>query len=306
MRIIIVGPGAMGCLFAACLARSGAEVVLLDHNSTRAAQITRTGITVDDPAGDFHADVSATAKPRAAGIADLLMICTKSYATAEAAEFAAPCVGDDTTVLTLQNGLDNTEILGDIFSPERVIGGTTAHGATLLDTGHIRHTGVGETVIGSLSGAVNPRLIQIKEIFDKAGLSTTITTDLAAALWGKLVINCAINPLAALTRRKNGELLIDPGLAALMGQIANETTRIANAIGIKLPYKNAVQRAQEVCKATASNTNSMLADVLTGRRTEINEINGAVVRTATEQELAAPLNALLVVLVEGIKREGSI
>jgi 2-dehydropantoate 2-reductase len=303
MKIVIVGPGAMGCLFGGFLARAGEEVVLLDHRPERARQLSQNGLRIETPEGGFKVAINATADAEEIGAADVIFLCVKAFHTRAAFKRTAPCLGNKTLVLTLQNGLANvTRLAEGLVNFERIIGGTTGHGAILLETGHVMHTGTGDTVIGSMDyAAASSNLQTIKALLDKAGIATTITANLTSALWGKLVLNCAINPLAALTRLKNGELLREPALTDLLERVAEEAAAIAIANGLELPYPSAAARAKEVCSKTAENINSMLADVLRGSPTEIDEINGAVIGAATALGLRAPLNEALVALVKGLQ-----
>jgi 2-dehydropantoate 2-reductase len=301
MKIAILGPGTMGSLFGGLLARAGEEVVLLDYRPERARQIAASGISLKTAEGEFTIPVKAAADPTAIGAADLLLVCVKAFQTAAAAKWAAPCAGEQTSVLTLQNGLGNLEALSAAFGPSHVIGGTTGHGAILESVGRVIHSGTGETIIGEQSGEITPRLQKIKSLLDKAGIPATITTNLNGAIWGKMVINCAINPLAALTRLRNGDLLKEPALANLLAQVAVEAAQVASASGIELPYPDPAEQTKKVCLQTAENINSMLADVLSHRPTEISEINGAVVRTAEAVGLRAGLNGALTSLIRGIE-----
>jgi 2-dehydropantoate 2-reductase len=300
MKIVILGPGALGCLFGGFLARAGEEVTLLDYRPERAEKLSAKGLTIVTPTDEFQVPITATTYPETIGPADLLIVLVKAFATTEAAQTARPCVGEQTSILTLQNGLGNIEALTEIFGAERVIGGVTSNGATLLSTGEVKHTGAGETLIGEISGELTFRLEKIKQTFDKASLPTTLTRDLPGAQWGKLVFNCAVNPIAALTGRRNGEILQEPSLVDLLGAVAQEAAGIAAALGIKLPYDDPTAKVIQVCEATAENVNSMLADILGGRPTEIDQINGAVVKTAQRLGLAAPLNAALTALIHGL------
>lgn len=293
----------MGTLLAGLLARAGEEVTLLDYKPERAAQLAEFGLTVKTPEGDFSVPIRATADASEAGFADVILVCVKAFQTVAAAEHALPCVSRATTLLTLQNGLGNLEALSEIFGAERVIGGVTAHGATMAEPGKVIHTGVGETVIGEQTGKITARLEEIQLALNNAGISTSVTLNLPSAIWGKLVLNCAINPLAALTRLRNGDLLKEPALADLLVNVAKEAASVAKASGIKLPYNKPAEQVIKLCQLTAGNINSMLADVLSRRPTEINQINGAVARAAAAAGLPAPLNEALTAIVSGIEAE---
>jgi len=310
MRIVVVGPGAMGCLLAAYVARAGHDTWLLDHRPDRARSLNRRGLRVETPRGRrFDVRVQATADPGRISSPDLIIVAVKSYATATAAAAAALLLGPATAVLTLQNGLGNVETLAAAVDPSRVLGGVTAHGAHLVAPGRVRHAGTGETVIGRPAGVRPERgvlgLRQTADLLTAAGFPTCITRNLPGALWGKVVVNAAINPVGALVGVPNGALVAGPPLRALIGRVAQETAGVAAAADIRLPFRDPVARTEEVCRRTAANLNSMLQDILAGRRTEIDAISGKVAETAAALGHAAPLNAALRDLVRGLETKSS-
>ncbi|HUT52274.1 MAG TPA: 2-dehydropantoate 2-reductase [bacterium] len=299
-KIVIVGPGAMGCLFAGLLDAPGREVWLLDKDAERAALIAKQGVIVESGGARSVHRVRVTSDPHGPGAAGLIVICVKAYDTAHAAERSRPLAGPDTLVLSLQNGLGNVETLVRIFGPDRALGGTTAQGANLVAPGHVRHAGRGETVIGE-PGAGVKRADKIAALFHQSGIETATTNDLEALIWSKLVINAAINPLTAILGVKNGAL---PGSAAareLMARAVDETVKICDKKGIRLLFPDPLEKALAVARATAENISSMLADVRARKRTEIREINGAVAREAAALAMSAPANATLAQLVSALE-----
>jgi len=300
MKIVIVGAGAMGTLFTAFLARTGEEVHLLDKHPERVKIIKRKGIKVS---GASRLEVpgsklQVTSKSEKIGIADLIIIFVKAYATADVAEKIRPLVGKNTSILTLQNGLNNINALIKFFGKEEIFGGTTAQGATYLGAGEVFHAGKGETIIGAMSREQRTKSEKISKIFNRAGIETKVTDNLESAIWSKLVLNSAINPLAALTRRKNGDLVKEKNLCNLLCVIALETSKVAQAKGIKLLYSNPERKVIESCQKTAENINSMLQDILQNKRTEIDFLNGAIVKEAKKVKVDAPLNQILWILVK--------
>lgn len=153
MKIVIVGPGAMGCLFAAYLSKSKEDIWLLDKNKERAAKLDQNGVSIEGISGKWSANVKSTADPKEIGTADLVIIATKSYDTKSAIRHVKPIIGEKTGVLTLQNGIGNIEIISEVVGPDNVIAGTTNLGATLISDTHIRHAGLGETIIGKIDGS---------------------------------------------------------------------------------------------------------------------------------------------------------
>ncbi len=297
--VVIVGPGAMGCLHAALLGRMPhLDVALLDHRADRAELINEQGVIIEATAGTCTVSVPCTADAQELSIADLVIIFAKAYDTAEAAEHCAPVVGPETAVLTLQNGLGNYQILEESLPAKQVLAGTTSSGATLLGMGRVRQAGLSQIVLGSPTG--NQSLADSTvELLKPAGLEVQLTADVDALLWRKVLINSAINPLTALTRRRNGELLEIAALRDLAGQVAKEVYSVGQAVGIDWGQFDPRREVEEVCRATAANQSSMLQDILAGRRTEVEYITGVVADAAERHGVAAPLCQCLTVLVEG-------
>jgi len=302
-RVVIVGPGAMGCLLAALLSRAAAlEVALLDYRPDRAKLLNEQGIIIESPAGADTVPVRCTAEPKQLEIADLVIIFTKAYDTAAAAQHCASIVGSNTSVLTLQNGLGNYQVLQEYLPAEQILAGTTSSGATLLGVGRIRQAGIGRIILGSPTS--NHTLADSAVgLLRSAGLQTELTADINAVLWRKVLINCAINPLTALTRRRNGELWESAPLRGLAAQVADEVYRVGQAVGINWGKFDPRREVEEVCRATATNQSSMLQDVLAGRRTEVEYITGSVAQAAEQHGLSAPLCQCLTALIEGLTEQ---
>jgi 2-dehydropantoate 2-reductase len=302
LKIVIVGPGAIGCLLAALLRRGGHDVWLLDRQADRARVIAKRGLWVSGVSGEFHASVHATANPAESGPAGLAILAVKSYDTASAARTAAPVVGPETIVLTLQNGLGNIETLVDQFGAERVLGGVTAQGATLIAPGQVRHAGQGATVIGELNGQLTPRVRELVAAFSTCGVQTEPTTRLEAVIWSKLAVNAGINAVATVARVRNGGLLESRSLCDLMRSAVAEAAAVAEAKGLQLDEADLPAYAESICQRTADNVNSMLQDVNRQRRTEVASINGVVVEIGRSLGLATPVNTVLTTLLHGIEQ----
>lgn len=301
MKIVIIGPGAMGCLFAAFLSKAKDEVWLLDKNKERAEKISGQGINLEGVSGDWQVRPRVTAKVQEIGQADLIILAVKSYHTQEAILGAKPLLGEKAQVLTLQNGIGNLEIISECVGSDRVIGGTTNEGATLLAVGSIRHAGRGETVIGRPDGKIPVELRNIRDLFNGVGLETRISRDIKGLLWSKLIINVGINALTAITRLNNGRLIEFEGTRKILRLAVTEAIRIAKRKRIKLIYDDPLAKVEAVCEATAGNISSMLQDVLRKRRTEIDFINGVIVRLGQELGIEVTVNALLTDLVKTIE-----
>ncbi len=301
MKIVIVGPGAMGCLFAAFLSKSKEEVWLLDKNKENAAKINEVGISLEGVSGSWQAKPKATANVQDIGKADLILICVKSFHTKQAVEQIKPLLQQNTKIMTLQNGIGNLEIIAELAGEDKVIGGITSEGATLIDTGRIHHAGHGETIIGTLDGKVPVEIRSIREVFNKVGLQTKMSRDIKGLAWSKLIINAGINALTAITRLPNGKLTEFEGTKRILRDAVTEATRIAKRKRIKLIYDDPLAKVEAVCESTSANISSMLQDVLRKKRTEIDFINGVIVRLGQELGIAVPTNKLLVDLVKTIE-----
>ncbi len=299
MQISILGPGAMGCLFGACLARSHHDVVMVDHRTDRAELIASRGILVTGMSGDFTAKVEATTDAAKTSDADVIMICVKSYDTATAITRLPRELSSNSAVLTLQNGLGNVELIAERFGADRAYAGTTALGATLLAPGHVRHSGAGVTVVGRFESAPDENVARIVTALNDAGLEARTTTDVNVTLWNKVVVNAAINPLTALTGVRNGQLIDLPEARALLALVVRECEMVArsgDAAG------DALTRVEEVCERTALNVSSMLQDIIRAKRTEIRSINAAVADEAERQGIVAPVNLVLTELVAVLEK----
>lgn len=301
MKIAIVGPGAMGCLFAAYLSKSKEEVWLLDKNKDKALKIKKQGIIIEGTNGNWVAEVKASSDVKEIGQADLVILGVKSYHTKEAIVSAKFLIGERTKVLTLQNGIGNVEIIGEIVGSEKVIGGVTNQGATLINTGHIKHNGKGETIIGRIDGTIPVEMRGIREVFNKVGLETRISRDIKSLLWSKLIINVGINALTALTQLPNGKLVEFEGTKRILREAVLEAVRIAKRKKIKLIYEDPLAKVEAVCEATSANISSMLQDILRKKQTEIDYINGVIVRLGQELGIAVPVNSTLVDLIKTIE-----
>lgn len=301
MKITIVGPGAMGCLLAAFLSKSKEEIWLLDKNPERAKKIKEQGIKVEGISGNWQVKVNISSEAQEISTQDLIIIAVKSYDTKDAVKNIKPMLGESTLVLSLQNGLGNTEIISELIGQERTLGGITNQGATLLDTGCVRHAGRGETVLGRMDGKISAELRSIREILNKAGLEARISKDIKAILWSKLIINVAINALTAITRLNNGRLIEFEASRKILEEAVNEAVKVAKKKRIKLIYDDPLSKAEAVCEATAGNVSSMLQDVLKQRRTEIDFINAAVVRHAQSLGIPTPVNSVLTNLLKTIE-----
>jgi len=310
-RVAVIGAGAMGSIFGAALA-SAAEVTLIDPWAEHVAAIERNGLKLEGPDGKTRfVPLNAVTDPAAfSGRADLALIFTKSAVTRVAAETARDLLAPGGAALTLQNGLGNAEVVAQVLGPSRTLAGVTAHGGTVLGPGRVRHAGVGETHIARM-GSVSPAIEElgtepvdpetVAALLTRAGISTAVTEDLDGLIWGKLVVNVGINALAALLRVPNGVLAEVSACDSLMAAAVAEAVAVAHARGISPPYENPLEKVRAVCRATAENRASMFQDVAAGRLTEVDVINGAVVREGAAAGVPTPVNRMLTDLIHAVE-----
>ncbi len=306
MKIVIVGPGAIGALLTALLSRATKnlnkdEVWLLDYKKERTKEILKTGITIEGAIKSFHVNVKITTQLNQIGPADIFIICVKSYNTKQAISLIKPLLKNDSSVLTLQNGLGNAEVISEAVGIERVVMGVTNLGATLIKPGVVRFCGKGETLIGRLDGKMTAQMRSIRDIFNKADIETRISKDIKSLIWSKLIINTGINPLTAILRVNNGKLVEIEGARRIMHKAITEAVRVAKRKRIKLIFDDPLAKTEAVAEATAENLSSMLQDILHKKRTEIDFINGAIVRQGQELGIPVLTNQLLIDLIHSME-----
>lgn len=302
MKIALVGPGALGCLIGAYLKhRTKEEIYLYDNDPHRAKELSANGLKVETSGSQVSVKVNISSSAGEIGPCDLVIICVKSYSTEDACKDIKDMVTSSTSILTLQNGIGNIQVLNDYFGPERVMGGITNHGSTLLGTGRVRHAGRGDTIIGRADGRVLGPVRDVSNILTRAGFDTKVSKDIDSVIWGKLIINVGINALTAITRLSNGSLVECEECRQLMRTAIQEAVKVVKRKRIKLPYDDPIQKVESVCKSTSDNVSSMLQDLLHQRRTEIDYINGAIVRQAKALGISTPINEVLTNLVRTIE-----
>ncbi|MDR3564241.1 MAG: 2-dehydropantoate 2-reductase [Negativicutes bacterium] len=302
MKIAIIGAGAMGSLFGGRLALAGQEVWLLDLLEPLVRTIQAQGLSITTADGKVVTFPRATTNPSEIGTVDLIIVFVKATATRSAAQATIGLLGPDTAVLTLQNGYGNAEQLAQLLGAERIIAGTTAQGATLLAPGQVLHAGHGDTHIGELSGGISPRLQRIAAVLSQAGMTTIAADNVPSLIWGKLVVNVGINALTGITGLKNGQLADYRETRALVALAVQEAVAVAAAAGIELPYAAPLEKVLAIATATAPNTSSLLQDLQNCRPTEIDAINGAIVREGERLGVPTPVNQVLTLLIKTLEQ----
>lgn len=299
MKVAVVGAGGIGSVFGGRLAAAGHDVCLIHRRPEVVEAIRRDGLHLTSASGTEYIKLQATLDSSQVGPVDLVLIATKAFDTPAAAAAAQPLIGAATLVLSLQNGLGNLETLAELLGAERSLLGMTYLGATVRGPGHVAHTAVGPTFVGEPDGSLSQRTQDLAQIFSAAGLATQATDRLWDLVWGKLLINAALNATCALTGAGGEDALRSPAVAEWLALVAEETARVASAAGVKLPYPDAAERVRQHCRDVGPAKPSMLQDMERNRPTEIEAINGAVVREGQRLGIPTPCNKALLLLVKG-------
>jgi 2-dehydropantoate 2-reductase len=301
MKIAIIGPGALGCLLGALLWEAGEDVSLVDYRPERVALLRQQGVRLQTPEGGARKIAVPVTLPEEISPAELAIVAVKAHQTRAAAPDLRPRSGGGGLSLTLQNGLGNLEIMAGEVGPERLLAGVAFLGVTRREEGDIILAGQGRIIIGIPAGSqVSPaELGRVVAVLRRSGLDCREEADIEAVLWEKLLINVGINPLTALLRVPNGALPELPEAWDLAVAAASEALAVARAAGIHLEV-DPEARLRQVCQATATNRSSMLQDVLAGRPTEIEALNGQVSTRGRALGVPTPVNDLLTGLLRAV------
>ncbi len=305
MRIAILGGGgAMGGLFGGYLSRGGHDVTLIDVSKPALEAINADGLSIEEKDGSQPViRVPATDDTASVGPVDLVINFVKCYHTDAAVRAAAPMIGPDTAVLSLQNGWGNAPRIAGIVGEDKVLVGLTYHSGTLLGPGKVKHPGSGMTHVGELSGRQSERLAKVVEAFGQAGIETTPSPRILDEVWKKLALNACTLPTAALLRFFAHELVAYEGTRKEMAAILKEVVAVAQAQGIALDYEERWTAITSLLEKAVGAKASMLQDVEARRRTEIEVINGAIVEAGRRTGVPTPHNEAMVWLIEAAEKQ---
>ena len=285
MKIAVMGAGAVGCYYGGMLARAGHDVVLIGRPQHVEA-VERQGLRLETQTFDEHIRVSASTEGSAVEGAQLVLFCVKSTDTESGAAAIKPHLATDAWVLSLQNGVENADRLRALL-PQEVTAAVVYIGVEMAGPGHVRHHGRGELVIepSKANDEVARALIA-------AGVPTEISDNVRGALWAKLIANCAYNALSAITQLPYGRLVKGEGITAAMRDLVDECVAVAKADGVTLPgdVDAAVRKIAETMPGQYSST---AQDLARRKRSEIDHLNGLIVRRGEALGVATPANRLL-------------
>ncbi|MFF7710265.1 2-dehydropantoate 2-reductase [Pseudomonas sp. NPDC007930] len=304
MKICILGAGALGSTFGAWLSEAGHDTWLLNRRNAHIQAVRRHGLSVEEAGQRRLVKVQASTDADEVGVVDLVVVLVKSFATTEAMHSAAALIGPATVVLSLQNGLGHEELLAEVVGRDKVIAGKTYVGGVQLSAGAVRSGVAGKhTLIGELDGSLSPRVQAIAEAFSAAGLATEVSANIVGTMWDKLLVNVSTGALSGITMLTYGQLYSEPLLRDTALLAVAEAISVARAAGVQL----SLQRPEAAWNLAseglpASFKTSMLQSLQKGSATEIDFINGAVVRLGQRYGVPTPVNATLVACIKGIER----
>jgi 2-dehydropantoate 2-reductase len=297
VKVAVVGAGAMGCLYAGAFHRAGAEVTLIDVSPEQLAAINANGLELDTRGGVEMLKLPAVRPEEANETADLVVLFTKTFHTDAALAGVKAVIGPETHILTLQNGLGNDDAVARHVARERVIAGVSTLPSDLVGPGRVRSHGEGGSKIYPAAG--DPAFAQrVADLLTAGGLPTTLEPDIQAAIWSKAIFNAAMNTLCALTRRTPGFLGSHEESQALIGAVVLEGVAAANASGVAIDAQPILDLTVVSVTDHADHEASMLQDVKAARRTEVDAINGAIVRAAQSAGVPTPVTETLWRLVK--------
>ncbi|WP_250529486.1 ketopantoate reductase family protein [Caballeronia sp. ATUFL_F1_KS4A] len=297
MKVAVMGAGAVGCYYGGMLARASHEVVLIAR-PTHVEAIERDGLRLDTQHFDERVHVAASTDASAVKGAQLVLFCVKSTDTESAAKALAPYLEHDALLLSLQNGVENAERLRELL-PQEAAAAVVYVATEMAGPGHVKHNGRGELVIepSTKSEGVARALVA-------AGVPTEISDNVRGALWAKLVLNCAYNALSAITQLPYGKLVHGEGITRTMRDVVDECLAVAKADNVTIPgdVDAAVRRIAETMPNQFSST---AQDLARGKKSEIDHLNGLIVRRGEALGVPTPANRVLHALVKAIESKGS-
>lgn len=294
MKIAIMGSGGVGGYFGGRLAKKGVDVTFIARGGHLQA-IRRYGLRVESANGNIHLQpVKATDKPAEVGPVDFVLLAVKLWDTEAAAEQIRPLMGENTAVISLQNGVDAEERLSEVLGLQHVMGGLAAIAAVISAPGVIKHTGtMARIVFGELGGAQTQRAKALLDVMRAAGIDAELSDNIEQAIWAKFVFLVALSGVTSVTRQPIGPLRKDPDTRLLLRAAMEETAAVGRAQGIDFEKGFIGGRLEFIDKLPAEMVSSMLEDLNRGNRLELDWLSGAVVRMGREHNVPTPVNAFI-------------
>jgi len=305
LKIVVVGSGAIGCLFGGLLAKSGHDVWMIDKDKEVVEKIKKEGICIVTNGEELQPiQTKSISNPGEIKSCDFILLCVKCFDTEEAVKGISHIIKGETTLLTLQTGIGNIKIASSIIPETNILGGVTYSGTTVLSPGRIRYVSPGDTYIGEINGKETERVRHLIEAFKKSGIETMISDNIIGHIWSKAIIYAGINPLTAILHIKNGQLLDKIESINLLREIIKEGIEIAERSGRRLIYDDPYDSLFYFCKNTSENLSPMLQDILNKKKTEIDALNGAIVEKGRKIGMHTPVNRAIRDIIKLLEKWG--
>jgi 2-dehydropantoate 2-reductase len=299
VKIAIVGCGAMGSVYAGLFASAGHEVWAVDRWREHVEAMKKNGLRLEGKSGDRTVKVNATTDTKDAGACDLVILATKAMHVAAAAESIMALLGKDTPVLSIQNGLGGPDTAAEILGRDRVMVGVVGgFGASMKAPGHAHHNGMELVRLGEFGGPITPRLRKVQETWSGAGFKVKVFDDIDQLVWEKLICNCAYSGPCALADGTISQVMGDPDLSKVSAACASEGYAVAMKKGVKLGFTDPVAYVRDFGSKIPNARPSVLLDLMAGRKSEIDVINGSIPRVGKQFGVAAPVNDTVTALVK--------
>lgn len=299
VKIAIVGCGAMGSVYAGLFASAGHEVWAIDRWAEHIEAMKKNGLRLEGKSGDRTVKVKATTEAKDAGTCDLVVLATKAMHVAVAAESVKALLGKDTPVLSIQNGLGGPETAAGILGRERVMVGVVGgFGASMKGPGHAHHNGMELVRLGEFGGPITARLKKVEETWSGAGFKVKVFDDIDQLVWEKLICNCAYSGPCGIMEVTIKQVLDDPDLSKVSAACASEGYAVAKAKGVKLDFTDPVAYVRDFGAKIPNSRPSVLLDLMAGRKSEIDVINGSIPRVGKQVGVPAPVNETITALVK--------
>jgi 2-dehydropantoate 2-reductase len=302
VKIAVVGAGAMGSVYAGLLASAGHEVWAVDSWQEHVDAIRERGLRVEGASGDRVVRIRATTDAAEVGAAELVVIATKAMNVEAASESARVLVGPETLVLSIQNGLGGPDLAASILGEQRVaVGVAGGFGASIVEPGHVHHHGLELIRLGERKGPATPRIEAISEVWRAAGFKVQTYDDVDRLIWEKLICNVSFSGPCSVLGCTIGEVIADPHAWTVASRCGQEAFEVARALDVSLGFDDADSYVRNFGLRIPGARPSMLLDLMAGRRSEIDFINGAIPRAGREIGVATPFNEVITTLVKAIE-----
>lgn len=303
MNVVIVGGGAIGRLFGACISRGGNRVTLVEPDTEVAQALNEQGIGLlpfdaVSPDEASYSPIHVVTEGSELTSCDLVILAVKSFDTLQAVQQISHLVTDHSPLLSLQTGLGNLELMERVVGRRNIIGGFTFMSGTSLGPSIVRNGGGGKTYIGELDGRISERINTLSTLLNQSSLPCTIVKRVIGRLWCKVIVYSAINAVTSILQVRNGELLEQMESITLLKRLVDEGEKVAQAKAIDLVFPDLYQLLFETCKKSSDNLSSMFQDILNNKRTEIDAQCGALVAFGEENGVKTPTQQTMVELVK--------